>query len=635
MMLQATVFGLGVLVAFCLLGFGLTAWMLPDARMWLATPIVGLATAAIGFQLLTPILPPWVTLLVLLVGLGPFSVRSAWRERAQFIGVIRTHAAEGAFTMAAGFILYLGLLAHVFGASFFTLAGWPSDNIFLYAPAAEFLRTHAFNAAHALSLVDNPTTRYLAVAATIFPNSVGPLDGATSVLSGWQVAALFDPLSAVLYALVVPATYLLLSLMGVSRTARIVGILLLIANQLLYWVMGNAFQQEMEAMPVFIGSLALTLYAARRDRPGAAILAGLVGGSLVGLYLPLFVIYAICALGYLAVDLVQRWRARQSVPLFRQLAWLGGSGLAASAASLYWLLPGGGLHFWLEWLGTRIPAGGVTYFYAPRYLLGVAPIADPWRPPSIPLLWWRPEWNGISRWLAVLVAALVALGAAAFALNGRLPELGLIGAAALYLAYLRLVAQYPYGFTKAVSFLAPLTSALIAVGALELIRAVRAFREPEGVGAGRGLRLGAVFRLASAAGSACVALVLAAETIGAVEMEHLWLAVGPQAFPASFKQLSALQRIIPSGGGVVLVNPSPAYHDGIKYAAARYYLTDHNVVLDERMIPQSQLTFHYDYVVTPWPPDTVDPGPEFKRVWSDSDVGLALYQRVAVGGSSG
>ena len=632
MVLQASWFALEVLVVLSLLGFGLTAWLLPEGAIGLLlTPVVGLALAGIGFQLFTPFVPPWLTLLVLLVPLGGFSLWMAWRRRIALVSGLRRYLGEIAFMAAAGLGLYLALLVHVFGARFFTLAGWPSDNVFLYAPASEFLKSHAFNALNPLSVVNNPVTVYLGAALRVFPNSVGPIDAAISAVTGWPVIALFDPLSALFWALAVPATYVLLGALGLSRPARIAAVLLLIANQLLFWVMGLSNQQEMQAMPIFMAALALTIGAVSNDRRGAAVLAGLVGGSLLGLYLPVFVIFVFTALGYLLVFTVLAGLSGRLQATMRQLAWLGGTGIAAAGAAIFWLLPAGGLHTWLSFVNTRIPAGNINFFYPPRYLLGMAPVADPWGLPfAIRPLWWRSSWNTVSQVLAIVVVVLIIAGLTSFALRRNWPAIGLFAAAGLYLAYLRLVAQFPYGYIKTVSFLAPLTSALIAAGALELVPAIRArlARQVE-FGVPRSARLRAT---ALVGGVACLLAVLAVEAVNSIEMEHLWLKVGPQAFPASFRALGGMAAMVPRGSGVLEINPSPAYHEGIKYAAARVYLTDDNLLLEDHLPAAAEVPFPVEFLILPWPPDTVTPDQGFRRVWSDPNVGLALYQRQARSG---
>ena len=83
MMLQASGFALAMLVIVTLIGFGVTAWGFVDGDLeLLVVPIVGLAVTAVGIQLLTPVLPPWLTLVVLLAAFGTFSGWTAWKKHA-------------------------------------------------------------------------------------------------------------------------------------------------------------------------------------------------------------------------------------------------------------------------------------------------------------------------------------------------------------------------------------------------------------------------------------------------------------------------------------------------------------------------------------------------------------------------
>src|SRR5690242_15304937 len=139
MMVQATALAFEVLLIFALVGFGLVAWALPELGVeLLVAPIVGLAVIGAGFQWLTPVLPPWLTVVLVTIGFGAFSVWSAWRKRATLWLGLRRHGGEVALVGTAAIGFYLLLLVPLFGARFFTLASWPSDNIFLYAPSAEF-----------------------------------------------------------------------------------------------------------------------------------------------------------------------------------------------------------------------------------------------------------------------------------------------------------------------------------------------------------------------------------------------------------------------------------------------------------------------------------------------------------------
>jgi hypothetical protein len=207
-------------------------------------------------------------------------------------------------------------------------------------------------------------------------------------------------------------------------------------------------------------------------------------------------------------------------------------------------------------------------------------------------------------------------------LKRALPELGLLAAIAMYLVYLRFVASYPYGFIKTLSFVVPLTSALIAAGALDLLPRIVGRPRPGGRATAVGWRRGIV----PAVGIASLSLILITEAFNAIEMQHMWVRAGP-AFPRSYQGLSVLRTLVPTGAGILQVNPSPAYHDGIKFAAARYYLTDHNLALSDANPPEQEPPFRYDYVIAPWPPTTATPS-GFRKVWSQDDIGLALYERL-------
>src|SRR5437763_4129434 len=90
MMLQASCFALAMLVIVTLIGFGGTAWGFVDGDLeLLVVPIVGLAVTAVGIQLLTPVLPPWLTLVVLLAAFGTFSGWTAWKKRAPLRNALR------------------------------------------------------------------------------------------------------------------------------------------------------------------------------------------------------------------------------------------------------------------------------------------------------------------------------------------------------------------------------------------------------------------------------------------------------------------------------------------------------------------------------------------------------------------
>src|SRR5436305_15115834 len=105
----------------------------------------------------------------------------------------------------------------------------------------------------------------------------------------------------------------------------------------------------MEAMPIFRAARALLIYALRVRNPLAAGLAGFVGGSLLGIYLPIFILFLICAAGYVAVHLVGAGLARHLLSSLRQLGWAMAAGLSHSVVGIYrlWCVGGVSLLFML------------------------------------------------------------------------------------------------------------------------------------------------------------------------------------------------------------------------------------------------------------------------------------------------
>ncbi len=632
MMLEATALGAEVVVVLLLIGLGPSLVALRFSGIGLLlTPIVGLAILAVAIQLLTPLLPSWITVLVVTLVFGAFSAVVIWRTRVAVLPVahapsLSAQAGRGrawidiAIVSAFALGLYHALLGYLYSARFFTLAGWPADNMEFYVPAGQYLRAHGFDPLHPLALVDNPTTLYMSHSASEFPNSVGPLDGAFSVLSRLQVHQVFDPLNAVLYALLIPATYVLVARLGGGRTTRIAAVLLLGLNQLVFWVMGLGFQQEIEAMPLFIGALALLLIALDGRQPAVGVLAGFTAGAILGIYLPIFVLFLICALGYVATLLIGRFVNGGFSQTLTQVGLLAAGGLLGSATAIYWLLRGPGLRFWLTVFGQKYAAGGIGQFFPLKFLLGLAPLPAVWWP-SLPALWWGSAWSNVSHLLALVVLVLVLAGGVVLATRRNFPALGLVALPGAYLLYLRFIERYPYGFTKTLSYLIPLSSALVAFGAVELVGAIRQTR-----GIDRELPrqpASVPWQVASTVLAAALVPVLISQAMSSFDTERLWSQAGP-TFPSSFQALATLPRQIPTRAWVLVVNPGSTYADEIKTSAVRYYLVEDNLEVHTRLVGQSDLKTRFDYLVAP---PTVDAGPDYRQVWEAPALSLVLYRR--------
>src|SRR5882762_3695669 len=237
------------------LGLGVTLLLLPDADGFhlLLAPAVGLSITVLGFQWLTFAVPPYVAALLVLAALTPVTAIVVWRRRHRLLQRSRDLIGV-AFTMS---VFFVALSQVVVQRGFFTLGGFPSDNVFIYTQAAQYLRDHPMPALMHTPDVQNPGSYYLLTTGPSFPNTVGAADAALSVLSGWPVYALFDLVIALGLALVVgPLWFFVRAALGGSWLTAAAAGALLATNQLMYWVIGLGFQQESLALPIFVAGLA-------------------------------------------------------------------------------------------------------------------------------------------------------------------------------------------------------------------------------------------------------------------------------------------------------------------------------------------------------------------------------------------
>jgi hypothetical protein len=383
--------------------------------------------------------------------------------------------------------------------------------------------------------------------------------------------------------------------------------------------MGLGFQQEIEAMPIFIGALALLLLAFQDDDRRIAALAGFLGGVTLGIYVPIFILFLILAFGSVVVHLASGQNRERIAARARQLVFAAGGGLAGAVVAVAWILMGEGHQFWLSVFKARYPAGGISVFIPLKFLLGMAPLtAMTW--PTIPTPWWGPRWAQISHGLTLLVVALIAAGMVTVVLRRRLPALGLLGTALLYLLYLRFPERYPYGFMKTLTYLVPVTSTLIAMGAVDLVSTLRNRRpwaiELPSRAAVAGWTVAATLIMLT------LAPVLVAEAMASTDQQRFWIRTGP-TFPRSFEAMARFPELIPNGSGVLIVKESTSYAEEVKVSAARYYLIEDNVVVEDRVPSVIHLPAHYRYALLP---DWENPGVGFRPIWSYGPLSLTLYE---------
>src|ERR1700680_1727258 len=193
MALEAIAFGAAALIFLTAIGLGLTELLVPaDGFELLLARVVGLAVLALGIQGLTFLIPPVVAAVVVFVLFGALTAVVVWRRRTTLIA--RWPDLVGA--AAVVLVFFVALIQIDLQRGFFTLGGFPSDNVFIYVQAAQYLLDHAMPLPHAALAISSPGTAYLVSSGTAFPNSVGPIDAAASVLSGWPVYQLFDLINA-------------------------------------------------------------------------------------------------------------------------------------------------------------------------------------------------------------------------------------------------------------------------------------------------------------------------------------------------------------------------------------------------------------------------------------------------------
>ncbi len=379
---EATVLGVALLAFLVVVGLGLTRLLLPrDDLQLLVAPAIGLGVLVLALQWMTFLAPPDVDAILVVIAFGGVTAKVCWRDGKRIL-------AGGRDLVGAAVVMtvfYLGIVQIVVQRGALTLGSYPADNIFIYAQAAQYLRDHPMPSLFHSIDVANPGSFYLTSVGTSFPNSVGTLDAAASVLTGLPVHAVFDPINAFAVAVTVgPVWYLLRANLGASRWAAALGAVLLGTNQLLYWVVGAGLQQESIALPIFTASLSFVALAFRTGSARTGILAGLLAAALAGLYLPIAAVLLVCAGGCLLTWIA--WAPRRGRnQLLRPASTAIIAGGVGSLASVFVLVAEGGLTVWLSVLGARVAAGAISKFPSLPYVLGTLPFAHVWELKPLPL----------------------------------------------------------------------------------------------------------------------------------------------------------------------------------------------------------------------------------------------------------
>lgn len=609
---EAVAFGVAALVFLTVIGLGVTELFFPaDGLQLLLAPAAGLAILALGFQWLVFVVPPFVAALVVFVAFGAVSAVLVWRRRSKLLA--RWPDILGAAVLLTAF--FVALLMIDLPRGYLTLGGFPSDNVFIYVQAAQYLLDHAAPLPHQHLSLTSPGTAYLITTGTALPNSVGSIDAAASMLSGRPVYALFDLINALALAITAgPVWFFVRAALGASWPAAAAAGALLATNQLLYWVMGNGFQQEGLALPIFIAALGAVAFTVRSQSVRAGALTGVLAASLIGLYLPIGVLLVVCALGCVAVRFAVD-RKTSWTGLIRPAAAAIVIGAVTALASIYVLLFQGGLSIWYGAASVRVPAGGISKFPLLPYLLGTLPFAHIWE--LLPQQYGRLERLALPMLVLAsgLLVILLVLGYARATIQRHAQEAAILGAGLVFVAYEAAIARYPYGFVKSIGYMVPLTSAFVAFGGIGLESLFRPrFR-----------------RWAQLAGAAALALVLLASALASRDMVRLWYDNPSEpTFPVAFQNFSSMAGHVPTGSSVLIDEPGADYNTLIKAGAAAYFLPDRTVRVyagslrlgtfpDQNLRPAPCL---YEYVI-----GAMMPADGFTVVYADEALKLNLYKR--------
>ncbi|MBI2887829.1 MAG: hypothetical protein HYY02_11550 [Chloroflexi bacterium] len=558
----------GVLVALGLLffaGYPVATLLLPnEARrwFWLATPLAGLATASVALGWLGIFFPmaaaAWALLALGAAATVALALRrrwspagQAWREQATVAGL-------------ACLSLALGLLP-LWGQPDLLALG-PNWDIEIYLPLAEYLKR--WPAGFSLAeLSGRPFADYpnpLLWRVNFFdPRSAGlafqQLHAAVGVLAGQEAHQHFAGLLALLYALSLPAGFLLLRAgLGLSFPhAALTTALLAINAAGLYIVFWSFGQQTISLALLPFALLGLALALQRPARP-TVLLAGLGLAALLAGFVPVAPLYGVLLVGLILVSLPgpARW-AGGAADLLRPLTVVAGT-LAVSLALAPWAYLSAArraYHFWDEQGLSGLSRGpDVAQFPSFGWALGL------FRSPEGGLAGLLDPQSGLEGLLApglrFLLLLLMAVGAYV-AVTRRQFLLVAVGVPPLLLLVgVRYLWPYPYGYLKLLPSSSFLLLALVVAGGVGLWQMAGELRQPRLPRAG--IALGAAVLAALTAGST-------GQLIGSIRGQST----------AEYRTLQGLAEAIPPGASVLV----SGYRDyqGPKAGALAYFLRKTNL----------------------------------------------------------
>lgn len=643
MIAQALVLFVEVLAVFSLIGYGVVALLLPDMEGYelLLMPAVGWAVAVIACQWFTTWVAPPVILGMLTGGFGLLSLTLLWCNRACLMAKLRAQRFALLLTLLGAVGVYLTQLIFVFHVRRFGFDGVGADAPWYYAQASAYLTHHTFPtfSTQPLARDGGPSDFSLQIILLLrnaFP-AIGQLDAALAGITRWPVHAIIEPLGAFCIAFALLPLYALCAYgLSLSRRVTIAVIALFLTNQFNIWVLGMDFVQHLRAVMLVPTALCLVIAALRTGRRRIAGVAGITIAAMIGVYFPLFVVLLIAIAAYALVATAQRLPQRGALPALRQLGLIAGSGIVLAVPSFIALIGVSGWRTWLALVQSRTNAAGVSQFFPLPTMLAMSPLTGVLTTAPTagysPLLWPLRAWAVAGTIGAAIACIALAAGFLMLLVRKRLPECLMFAALLGYLLYLRVYAQYPYGFMRAVCYVVPFTSILIAVGAFFFAsrRAPQPGGGPVAPQSSRGVN--AMPRGRTALAVLGVGAMILAQVGASVEMERGLVRANAPLFPPEALELRTLASVIPVGKAVYV------YHDGhpaevYRSFEAAYFLPDRKVTIrstfnsaafDEQTAANGFAP--YDYVLLPTAVALRLSG-DVHLLWQNSDNDLLLYQR--------
>jgi hypothetical protein len=638
MVLAVTLVFVAIVGLLSIVGFGPVALMAPDleGRELLLCPAVGLAVMYLACQLLSSIAPSSEIVIGTCVAGAALSAvtvvykRGRWRQRAAGLrpGLL--------VTLPLGLLTSIALQLPMLRGGTFTLANYGLDDLFTWAPVADYMRDHAYAAGRPLAYT-SPLLWLLP--ANAYPGSAGTVDGGFGAILRLDAYQFVEPLTAVCLGLAVGGVYLLVTVgLRFPRWVAILAAVLAATNEYIFNTAGSGFAQSARGAVLMLAALTLLTAAVRERSTGAAILAGGVTAVLSAVYMPVFIVVLASIVGGMMAVVATAIAHRRLASPWRPLAALVISGLVIGAANVKWLVLDGGLRQWALFSSYKT-FGSATHGYLVPSLVGTRPVEGLYRDQG--MLFWNGAWNAASIIVSLMTLSLIFAGAVTLGLARRGFDLMCLLAPLAYGIGVILVSNGGFGVWQTAAYLAPILGVLTAIGAAGIATARRRPSQSlvsAGPAGGRRLHIALL--------SLVVVSVLAFQTAATIETEAFFVRQ-PGILPPATLAIRDMASVVPDGASVLIysLNGSDNASTFIKsnvLTAAALFLPGREITLEGRpwdgraakadsAAVAAAIALHYDYILRFYDPSIDDPPvpSTYAAVWSYRTYGLVLYRRAS------